>query len=71
MRHPMWAYALLLDPDRVADRLQRIHASGLVRATPNLWQVALGVLRMLHRLAFRSDTVGTCADPVRATWRAR
>ncbi|HEX6837985.1 MAG TPA: hypothetical protein VF334_15515, partial [Polyangia bacterium] len=70
-RHPWWAYAILLDPDRVARRLERIAASGLVARTPNLWQIALGVLRMAHRVAFRSDTVGTCAAPVRATWRAR
>jgi hypothetical protein len=67
----LWAYALLLDPDRVAARLERIAQSGLVARTPNLWQVALGVVRMAHRVAFRSDTVGTCAAPVRATWRAR
>jgi len=71
-RHPWWAYALLLDPDRAQERLDRIRESGLVRATPNLWQVALGVLRMVHRLLFRSETVGTCTDAaVRATWRAR
>lgn len=70
-RHPWWAHALLLAPDRVEARLARIAERGLVRTTPNLWQVALGVLRMAHRVAFRSDTVGTCSDPVRATWRAR
>lgn len=71
MKHPWWAHALLLDPDRVAARLERIRDSGLVARTPNLWQVALGVLRMAHRVAFRSDTVGTCDAPVRPTWRAR
>ncbi|HSN34029.1 MAG TPA: hypothetical protein VLU41_15175 [Ideonella sp.] len=71
MRHPWWAYALLLDPDRVEARLAQIAESGLVARTPNLWQLALGVVRMAHRVAFRSDTVGTCDAPVRATWRAR
>ncbi len=71
-RHPWWAHALLIDPDRVEARLERIRGSGLVADTPNLWQVALGVLRMAHRVAFRGDTVGTCtAAPVRASWRAR
>jgi hypothetical protein len=71
-RHPWWAYALLLDPDRVERRLERIRVSGLAPRTPNLWQVALGVLRMAHRVVFRSDGVGTCAEhPVRPTWRAR
>lgn len=71
-RHDWWAYALLLHPDRVAERLERVRSSGLVRTTPNLWQVGLGVLRMAHRIAFRSETVGTCTEmPVRPTWRAR
>ncbi len=71
VRHPWWAYALLLDPDRVEARLDDIRRSGLVARTPNLWQLALGVVRRAHRVAFRSDTVGTCAAPVRPTWRAR
>ncbi len=71
-RYPVWAHALLLDPARIDARLAAIRESGLVPRTPNLWQIALGVLRMVHRVAFRSETVGTCAaSPVRATWRAR
>jgi hypothetical protein len=62
----------LLDPDRVAGRLARVESSGLVPRTPNLWQIALGVARMAHRLAFRTETVGTCREQaVRPTWRAR
>jgi hypothetical protein len=62
----------LLRPERVAERLEEIARSGLVSPVPNLWQLSLGVLRMQHRLLFRSDTVGTCsAMPVRATLRAR
>jgi hypothetical protein len=70
--HPWYLHALLLQPARVQARLEEIAASGLVRSVPNLWQVALGVLRMQHRLLFRSDTVGTSSSqPVRRTWRAR
>jgi len=69
MSHPPWAYLLLLSPDRVEERLARIRAAG--RRAPNSWQIAQGVLHMLHRLVFRSDTVGTSAAPVRDSWRAR
>lgn len=62
----------LLFPHAIAENLARVDAAGLVERTPNLWQVQLGVLRMLHRVAFRSDTIGTSAEhPVRSTWRAR
>ncbi|HJL19779.1 MAG TPA: hypothetical protein RMH99_29215 [Sandaracinaceae bacterium LLY-WYZ-13_1] len=62
----------LLFPERVERGLRRVEAAGLVERTPNRWQIGLGVLRMWHRLLFRSETVGTCAlDPVRSTWRAR
>ena len=44
----------------------------MVPATPNTWQVTLGVARMWHRVFFRPETIGMCADdPVRDTWRAR
>lgn len=63
---------LLLRPKQVALNLERVRASGLIERTPNVWQVTLGVLRMWHRLIYRSDTVGTCSEfPVRASWRAR
>jgi hypothetical protein len=69
MSHPLWAYLLLLSPDRVERRLAQVRARGL--RAPNSWQIAQGVLRMVHRLIFRSDTVGTSHAPVRDTWRAR
>ena len=72
MTIPWYVYPLLLTPRRIAANLERVHAAGLVPETPNLWQLAQGVLRMYHRLLFRSETVGTCAaHPVRRTWRAR
>lgn len=64
--------ALLLFPERIGDNLDRVAAAGLVPRTPNRWQIGLGVLRMWHRVLFRSETIGTCADdPIRPTWRAR
>mgnify|MGYP000949203555 CR=1 FL=1 len=53
-------------------RLDEIRRAGLVRDVPNAWQISLGVLRMVHRVLFRSETIGTCADhAVRPTLRAR
>ena len=67
-----YLYPLLLDPAGVERSLDRIRAAGLVEPVPNAWQIALGVLRMQHRLLFRSDTIGTCrTNPVRPTLRAR
>jgi len=44
---------------------------GSIRA-PTEWQLCLGVLRLWHRVVFRSGTVGTSSSgAVRATWRAR
>src|SRR5262245_44929495 len=73
MSSPPWhAYALLLAPARIDAALARIHAANMVPKTPNRWQISLGVLRMVHRLITRPETIGTCkAHPVRATWRAR
>ena len=62
----------LVSPRRVAKNLERVRSAGLLAHTPNEWQVTLGVLRMWHRVLFRSDTIGTCTDhPVRNTWRAK
>lgn len=62
---------LLLRP-RDAETKLRHYETFLDGETPNTWQVQLGVLRMLHRVLFRSDSIGTCAEhPVRNTWRAR
>jgi len=69
---PAWhAFVVLLRPRRVREHLARLVAAGVVSTAPNLWQIELGVLRMWHRVLFRSDTIGTCSDPVRPTWRAR
>lgn len=71
-RYPLHAWLILLWPARVAGGLQRAVEAGLVPRAPTLWQAELGVLRMWHRLLFRSDTVGTCAHhPPRSSWRAR
>lgn len=64
--------APLLWPERIGRNLERVRSAGLVERTPTPWQLSLGVLRMGHRLLFRSDTVGTSRTrPVRSTWRAR
>lgn len=71
-RPPAWAYLFLVDPARAQRNLDLIRASGLATAVPNLWQLCLGVARMAHRIAFRSDTIGTSrAQRVRANPRAR
>ena len=61
---------LLLRPREAEAKLRTFDA--LVGDAPNAWQVQLGVMRMLHRVLFRSESIGTCAEhPVRNTWRAR
>ena len=72
MRTPWHAWYLLLRPRRIRRRLAQLVEAGVLERAPNLWQMELGVLRMWHRLVFRSDTVGMCTDhPVRPNWRAR
>ena len=70
-----WSWLLrlaLVDPSRVARKLEAFEEAGIVQPAPNVWQLTLGVLRMWHRVLFRSETIGTCRDqPVRRTWRAR
>ncbi len=61
----------LISPERIEAGLARVRASGLVERTPNAWQITLGVLRMWHRVLFRSETIGTSARAVRGNWRAR
>ncbi|MEC7520607.1 MAG: hypothetical protein VYE22_12110 [Myxococcota bacterium] len=70
---PRWLLRpILLFPERVREALARVEAASMVPVTPNEWQIALGVLRMWHRVLFRSETIGNSAtDPVRSTWRAR
>lgn len=70
-RIPLHAWGLLW-PRRIHHNLRRAEAAGLVEGAPNLWQVTLGVLRMWHRMLFRFDSVGTCAQhPARPSLRAR
>lgn len=69
---PWHAWPVLLAPRTVAAGLGRVVPAGLATAAPTLWQVELAVLRMWHRILFRSETIGTCAaNPIRSTWRAR
>jgi hypothetical protein len=63
--------AVLVDVAGVERALARLRGASAVPAVPNTWQITLGVLRMWHRMLFRSETVGTSARPVRPTWRAR
>lgn len=70
-RLPLYARLALVDPDAVERGLERLRARGLVDPVPNAWQITLGVMRMWHRIVFRSETIGTSATPVRGTWRAR
>lgn len=72
MSEPWYLRAFLLFPETIGENLERVAASGMVERTPNRWQIGLGVLRMMHRVVVRPETIGTCsADPVRPTWRAR
>ena len=68
---PWYLRALLVRPARVRAHGDRVcRALGL--SPPNDWQLCLGVLRLWHRLLFRSETVGTSpGGRVRATRRAR
>lgn len=71
-KQPWHAWLILLRPDVIASKLELVRKKGLVDEVPNVWQIELGVLSMLHRVLFRSETIGTCqADNVRASWRAR
>lgn len=72
MNHPWYVRTLLVDPERVLTHLERMRARGVVDVAPTPWQLCLGVLRLWHRLVFRTDTVGTsAAGHIRPTWRAR
>lgn len=69
---PWWARALLLYPSRIDRALATVRERRLVPVAPNVFQVFLGVVRMQHRLLFRSDTVGTSVVRApRPTLRAR
>lgn len=61
-RVPWHARLLLVRPSRVLSTLDALGRSGLVETVPNLWQLELGVLRMLHRIVFRPGTIGTAVE---------
>lgn len=66
------AHLLLWRPQRVEHKIAGLLDAGVIDERPTLWQLELGVLRMWHRVLFRSDTIGTCENQsVRSTWRAR
>ncbi len=63
---------VLLSPRRIEAHLREIAASQRFPQIPNTWQLTLGVIRMWHRLAFRSETVGLCVSHApRSNARAR
>jgi len=70
---PSWLIRFVLrNPERVEWHLDRLHELGRIEVKPNLWQVTMGVVYMLHRMVFRPETIGLDDDsPVRQTWRAR
>jgi len=68
---PFLARLILLRPRRIQKNLEGVQKSGRIDACPNLWQLSLGVLRMWHRLLFRSDTIGLSnTHAIRKGWRA-
>lgn len=72
MQMPIVTRILFPDPAFIEAQLERVRRARLVDDVPNLWQLTLGVLRMMHRARFRSNTIGTSRDePVRATFLAR
>jgi hypothetical protein len=71
MTHPWYVHALLIDPDRVMANVARMRAANVVDHAPNAWQMSLAVLRLWHRVLFRTETVGTSRDPVHPTLRAK
>lgn len=73
MRDVPWlSHLVLLRPRRIERHLELLERSGRFPAVPNLWQLTLGVVRMWHRLLFRSETVGLCTShPPRRNPRAR
>jgi len=69
---PWLTRLVLLRPALVAQRLERARAAGLVDDVPNVWQLTLGVLRMLERMVTRPETIGlSTSQPVRKTLGAR
>lgn len=67
---PWYVSLILVRPARIEQNLARIcQTLGLAR--PTEWQLCLGVLRLWHRVLFRSNTVGTSGGRIRPNLRAR
>jgi hypothetical protein len=71
MTTPWHVRAILVRPTTIRDNLDRV-CTTYELPRPNDWQLCLGVLRLWHRVLFRSETVGTShGGRVRPTLRAR
>jgi hypothetical protein len=76
--HPL-ERLLLLRPERIQQHLDAIARAPVaaphlakIGGIPNRWQIAQGVMRMLHRILFRFNSIGLSRDnPVRKGLRAR
>jgi hypothetical protein len=66
-----WYGRLILGPSPHLRSNLRMVCDKLNLAEPTDWQLCQGVLRMWHRVMFRTDTVGTSQAPIRNTWRAK
>jgi len=72
MTTPWYIRAILVHPERIMANLARVRDAARLDPVPTEWQLCLGVLRLWHRVVFRSETVGTSSSgAIRATWRAR
>lgn len=68
---PWYVRIILVRPTTIRANLSRV-CETYALPQPNEWQLCLGVLRLWHRVLFRTETVGTSnAGTVRPTWRAR
>jgi hypothetical protein len=68
---PLFYRALLRHPERVLWHVDKLYEAGRIDKKPNLWQVSMGVFYMVHRILFRSETIGVDESPVRSTIGAR
>ena len=68
---PWYVRAILIHPERVMANLARVRDAAKLDRAPTEWQLCLGVLRLWHRVMFRTQTVGTSTGRVRPTWRAK
>lgn len=62
MATPLLTRLLLLRPARVRRMLGEAEARGLIAEAPNEWQITLGVLRMVHRMISRPNSIGLSKD---------